>query len=212
MQSGQLHAEDSDFNTAYSYFIEAMEGYHSQDESARATSALQYMLLCKIMLNAKDDVDQLMTSKHALKYAGKNLDAMKAVARAHSNRSLEEYENALHAYRYELGSDRFIASHLRRLYDSMLEQNLIKVIEPFSRVEIAHVAEMVGLNVQQVEKKLSQMILDRVVVGVLDQGAGVLIVYEESERDQGYDAALSTIGKLGEVVEVLFRQQAGLLE
>ena len=147
MQSGQLHAEDSDFNTAYSYFIEAMEGYHSQDEPAKATSALQYMLLCKIMLNQKDDVDQLMTGKHALKYAGGSLDAMKAVARAHNNRSLEEYEGALHSYRRELGSDRFIASHLRRLYDSMLEQNLIKVIEPFSRVEISHVAAMVGLDV-----------------------------------------------------------------
>ncbi|KAK5107279.1 hypothetical protein LTR62_001408 [Meristemomyces frigidus] len=212
MQSGQLHAEDNDFNTAYSYFIEAMEGYHSQDEPTKATSALQYMLLCKIMVNLKDDVDNLMASKHAIKYAGKNLDAMKAVARAHNNRSLEEYETALHSYRYELGSDRFIASHLRRLYDSMLEQNLIKVIEPFSRVEIDHVAEMVGLDVQQVERKLSQMILDRVIIGVLDQGAGVLIVYEESERDKGYDAALETIEKLSGVVDVLYTNQASLLE
>ncbi|WPH00343.1 PCI-domain-containing protein [Acrodontium crateriforme] len=212
MQSGQLHAEDGDFNTAFSYFIEAMEGYHSQDETTKATSALQYMLLCKIMLNLKDDVDSLMAGKHALKYAGGNLDAMKAIARAHSNRSLEEYEQALHAYRYELGSDRFIASHLRRLYDSMLEQNLIKVIEPFSRVEISHIATMVGLDVQQVERKLSQMILDRVIVGVLDQGTGVLIVYEESERDKGYDAALDTIEKLGNVVDVLYSNQASLLE
>ncbi|KAK0251271.1 hypothetical protein B0A54_13244 [Friedmanniomyces endolithicus] len=212
MQSGQLHAEDSDFNTAYSYFIEAMEGYHSQDSTARATSALQYMLLCKIMLNSKDDVDQLMASKHALKYAGASLDAMKAVARAHNNRSLEEYEAALHSYRYELGSDRFIASHLRRLYDSMLEQNLIKVIEPFSRVEISHVASMVGLDAQQVERKLGQMILDRVIIGVLDQGAGVLIVFEEGERDKGYDAALETIGKLGSVVDVLYANQASSLE
>lgn len=212
MQSGQLHAEDGDFNTAFSYFIEAMEGYHTQDAHDRATAALQYMLLCKVMLNLTADVDTLVSSKHALKYAGKNLDAMKAIARAHSNRSLEEYEQALHHYRYELGSDRFIASHLRRLYDSMLEQNLIKVIEPFSRVEISHVAHMVGLDVQQVERKLSQMILDRVIIGVLDQGAGVLVVYEESERDQGYDAALETIEKLSNVVDVLYSNQASLLE
>ena len=212
MQSGQLHAEDGDFNTAFSYFIEAMEGYHSQDDSAQATSALQYMLLCKIMLNLKDDVDTLMTSKNALRYAGKNLDAMKAVARAHNNRSLEEYEQALHIYRSELGSDRFIASHLRRLYDSMLEQNLIKVIEPFSRVEISHVAQMVGLDVGQVERKLSQMILDRIIVGILDQGRGVLEVFEETERDKGYDAALETIEKLSNVVNTLYGNQASLLE
>lgn len=212
MQSGMLHAEDQDFNTAFSYFIEALEGYHSQEETAKATSALQYMLLCKIMLNLVDDVNNLMTSKQAMKYSGKNLEAMKSVARAHSNRSLEEYERALSNYRYELGSDTFIRNHLRRLYDAMLEQNLIKVIEPFSRVEIDHIAKMVGLDRQQVERKLSQMILDKVIVGVLDQGAGCLIVYDEAGRDEGYDAALATIEKLSNVVDVLYTNQASMLD
>ncbi|KAK4190164.1 hypothetical protein QBC35DRAFT_490864 [Podospora australis] len=212
MQSGMLHAEDKDFQTAYSYFIEALDGYHTQDEAARAQAALQYMLLCKIMLNLADDVNQLMTSKQALKYAGQSLEAMKAIARAHSNRSLEEYERALGAYKYELGSDAFIRNHLRRLYDAMLEQNLIKVIEPFSRVEIDHIAKMVGLDKEQVERKLSQMILDKVIIGVLDQGAGCLIIYDETHRDQAYDSALATIEKLSNVVDVLYTNQASQLE
>ena len=212
MQSGQLHAEDGDFTTAFSYFIEALEGYHSQDDAKNATAALQYMLLCKIMLNAPDDVASLMGSKHALRYAGPSLDAMKAIGAAHAHRSLGEYEAALGAYQGPLGSDRFIRGHLRRLYDAMLEQNLVKVIEPFSRVEIAHVAKMVGLDTPAVERKLSQMILDKVVSGVLDQGEGCLIVYEEPERDRGYDAALETLERLSGVVDSLFVGQAALLE
>lgn len=212
MQSGKLHAEDADFTTAFSYFIEAMDGYHTQGDAKLATSGLQYMLLCKIMLNLGDDVNSLMASKQAVKYASKDLDAMKAVAKAHTNRSLEEYEVALDQHKVELGSDRFIAGHLRRLYDAMLEQNLIKVIEPFSRVEIDHVAKMVGVAVADVERKLSQMILDKVIVGVLDQGAGCLIVFDEQERDQGYDAALETIEKLNNVVDVLYTNHASLLE
>lgn len=212
LQSGKLHAEDKDFNTAFSYFIEALEGYHSQDESEKATSALQYMLLCKIMLNLADDVNQLLTSKQAVKYAGQNLDAMKAIARAHSNRSLEEYEKALGNYPRELGSDPFIRNHLRHLYDAMLEQNLTKVIEPFSRVEIAHIAKMVSLDTLQVERKLSQMILDKMIIGVLDQGAGCLIIFDETERDEGYDAALATIERLSSVVDVLYTNQASQLE
>lgn len=212
MQAGMLHAEDQDFNTAFSYFIEALDGYHGQESGTLATSALQYMLLCKIMLNLSNDVTQLLTSKQAHRYSGTNLEAMKAVARAHANRSLEEYEKALADYRYELGSDTFIRNHLRRLYDAMLEQNLIKLIEPFSRVEIGHVARMVGLDTVQVERKLSQMILDKVIVGVLDQGAGCLIVYEEAERDGGYDAALETIERLSHVVDALYLNQASHLE
>ncbi|KAI1780962.1 PCI-domain-containing protein [Hypoxylon cercidicola] len=212
MQSGMLHTMDQDFNTAFSYFIEALDGYHTQDDTAKATAALQYMLLCKIMLNLVDDVNNLMASKQAQKYAGQNLEAMKAIARAHSNRSLEEYERALARYRYELGSDTFIRNHLRRLYDAMLEQNLIKVIEPFSRVEIAHIAKMVGLDTQQVERKLSQMILDKVIVGVLDQGAGCLLIFDEAQRDETYDAALQTLDKLSNVVDVLYTNQASMLE
>lgn len=212
MQSGMLHAEDGDFNTAYSYFIEALDGYHTQDEPQKAQAVLQYMLLCKIMLNAYDDIATLLTSKQASKYSGKNMEAMKAVARAHSNRSLEEYERTLGEYRYELASDKFIRSHLNKLFDSMLEQNLVKVIEPFSRVEISHVAKMVGLDLATIERKLSQMILDKVIIGVLDQGTGCLIIYDETERDDGYDAALSSIAKLSNVVDLLYSNQASQLE
>lgn len=212
MQAGMLHAEDKDFNTAYSYFIEALDGYSQLDETPKATAALQYMLLCKVMLNQVDDVNQLMSSKQATKYASKSLEAMKAIARAHSNRSLDEYESVLGSYQRELGSDAFIRGHLRRLYDAMLEQNLIKVIEPFSRVEIEHVAKMVKLSSSQVEEKLSQMILDKVIIGVLDQGAGCLIIFEETHRDEAYDSALATIGKLSNVVDVLYTNQASMLE
>ena len=56
------------------------------------------------------------------------------------------------------------------------------------------------------------MILDKVIVGVLDQGSGCLIIFDEAERDQGYDAALETIEKLSNVVDVLYTNQASLLE
>jgi 26S proteasome regulatory subunit N6 len=40
-----------------------------------------------------------LNSKVALKYRGVEVDAMKAVATAHQNRSLQEFEQALAAYR-----------------------------------------------------------------------------------------------------------------
>lgn len=43
---------------------------------------------------------------------------------------------ALTDYRAELRDDPIISTHLAKLYDNLLEQNLIRVIEPFSRVQV----------------------------------------------------------------------------
>ena len=42
--------------------------------------------------------------------------------------------------------------------------------------------------------------------GILDQGSGVLIVYNGSESDQTYTYALDTINHMGKVVDALFKK------
>jgi len=44
------------------------------------------------------------------------------------------------------------------------------------------------------------------IPGILDQGSGVLIVYDGSESDQTYTYALDTITHMGKVVDVLFKK------
>ncbi|OZJ06402.1 hypothetical protein BZG36_00663 [Bifiguratus adelaidae] len=209
MQSGILHAEEKDYKTAYSYFYEMLEGYSSQDDS-RAVLALKYMLLCKIMLNLTEDVHSIINGKLALRYMGPEVEAMKAVANAHQNRSLLEFENALAAYPNELNNDPIIRSQLAALYDTLLEQNLVRIIEPFSRVEIDHIAQMVKLPTPQVETKLSQMILDKVFYGILDQGAGCLIVFDDPVEDKTFGMAIETVKQMEKVVESLYEKAAKL--
>ncbi|KAI8906710.1 PCI domain-containing protein [Gorgonomyces haynaldii] len=209
LQSGILHADEKDYKTAYSYFFETLESFASQDDK-RALFGLKYMLLCKIMLNLPDDVFSIINGKLAAKYVGSDIDAMKAVATALEHRSLQEFEESLAKYKKELSDDSIIRSHLAALYDTLLEQNILRVIEPFSRVEIAHVAKLVKLPTLQVESKLSQMILDKVIAGVLDQGSGSLEVFEERTQDKTYDATLETIKNMGNVVESLYTKAATL--
>ncbi|RKP25991.1 PCI domain-containing protein [Syncephalis pseudoplumigaleata] len=209
MQSGILHAEDKDYKTAYSYFYETMETYSSQ-EDRRAVLALKYMLLCKIMLNAAEDVHIILNGKLAQRHSGPDIEAMRAVAKAYQNRSLQEFEKALADYRMELGQDPVTRMHLAALYDTLLEQNLCRCIDPYSRVEISHVAKMIRLPVPQVEAKLSQMILDKILYGILDQGAGCLVLFEEKRADKTYEAALDTVKNMGNVVESLYEKAAKL--
>ncbi|CAH0556149.1 unnamed protein product [Brassicogethes aeneus] len=206
LQSGILHAADEkDFKTAYSYFYEAFEGFDSV-ESPKALTALKYMLLSKIMLNNPEDVQQIVSGKLAIKYAGRDIDAMKAVAQASHKRSLADFQQGVKQFKHELEDDVIVRAHLGTLYDNMLEQNLCRIIEPYSRVQVDYVAKTIKLPMPQVEKKLSQMILDAKFHGILDQGEGVLIVFEETPVDKTYEMALETIQSMSKVVDTLYQK------
>ncbi|KAG2090032.1 uncharacterized protein F5147DRAFT_725294, partial [Suillus discolor] len=84
LQSGVLHAEDKDYATAYSYFYETFKNMSSQDDPA-ALNALEYMLLCKVMLNML-----------------RKIESMRAIALAHQNRNLSAFEKALQDYKHEI--------------------------------------------------------------------------------------------------------------
>ena len=88
----------------------------------------------------------------------------------------------------------------------MLEQNLCRIIEPYSRVQVDHVAETIRLPVRQVENKLSQMILDKKLHGILDQGEGVLMVFDEVVVDKTYEMALECIQNLSKIVDTLYQK------
>ncbi|RPD56385.1 PCI-domain-containing protein [Lentinus tigrinus ALCF2SS1-7] len=210
LQSGILHAEDKDYTTAYSYFYETFENLSTQDDPS-ALGALKYMLLCKVMLNLPEDVTSLLSIKLASKYAQlRDVESMRAIARAHQKRNLADFEKALKDYQQELSSDTTIRTHLSALYDTLLEQNLLRIVEPYSVVEIEYVAQQVGQGRQAVELKLSQMILDKVFHGVLDQGRGCLLIFEEPEADRTYGAAIDTLEQVGKVVDSLYAKTVKL--
>ncbi|KXJ17356.1 26S proteasome non-ATPase regulatory subunit 11A [Exaiptasia diaphana] len=179
LQSGILHAEEKDFKTAYSYFYEGFEGFDSID-SPKAVSALKYMLLCKIMLDSPDDVQSIISRKLALRYSGPQLIAMKSIANASHNRSLSEFQKALKTYKKELTEDPII--------------------------QIEHVAKLISLPQNVVEKKLSQMILDKKLHGILDQGSGVLVVFDDASPDKTYEHTLDLVHQMGSVVDALYNK------
>lgn len=160
MQSALVHSDESDFKTAYSYFIEALEGYAGQDDP-RAATALKYLMLCKIMMDQADDLDGLAAGKTAQRYAAgnKEVEAMKAVGIAYRNRSLQEFEAALGAYPEQLGTDPMIHAHFQSLYDQLLQKNLLHIIQPYSQVQLSFISEAIKLPIDVVESKYANPLI-----------------------------------------------------
>jgi hypothetical protein len=55
-----------------------------------------------------------------------------------------------------------------------------------------------------VERKMSQMILDKKLSGILDQGLGALILFDAKPTDLVYQNSLSIIQSVGKVVDNLY--------
>jgi len=205
LQAGILHAsEEKDFKTAFSYFFEAFEQYDSVEDSM-AILALKYMLLSKVMLNLPDEVSNIVSGKLALRYSGPEVEALKAVAAANKARSLADFQTAVCTYKTQLQGDKIVAKHLDTLYQNMLEQNLCRIIEPYSKVQVDYAAGKIGLPRDEVEKKLSQMILDKKFLGVLDQETGVLVVFTSEQRDKTFDDVIETVSAMNNVVDRLYQ-------
>jgi len=227
--SGTLHCEEGDYDTAHSYFLEAFEQLDALDAGEAAVLCLKYMMLCRILeslvnalkLSAKGgvgaksnksevDISGMISGKQGVKYAGTEIEAMSAIAAAASRRSLKDFESTIHRYAHQLQDDLLIKHHLHILHEQLLESNLIRIIEPYDCVEISHVAKLIEMPVATVEKKLSQMILDGKFHGILDQGKGQLIVYEEKESDKAMEKGLEVIANMDKVVSSLFVRSRAL--
>jgi len=201
LQGGAVATEEGDYKTGFSYFYEAFEGCRVQKDLIRANRALIYMLLCKVMSRKFKDLNSLVSSKSALEFAGPEIDRMHAISKACEKRSVKELEQVLADHPKD--DDTLLEGKLKELCDTIQEENLLKFLEPYSKVQISHIAKLIELPVNHVTKRLSHMILDKKLNGILDQGAGAIIMYEEETEDKTFEYALETLVSLEDVVDKL---------
>jgi len=201
--AGILCLTEGDAKTAFSYFYEAFESFTTAGDKAQATYAMKQMLLSKIISNQASDVYAIVTSKAGLKHAGVELEAMRAVADAFRAKDIHQLGAVLEKYKEQLQDDPVVHTQLSSLQERLLTDNIMRVLLPYSRVQISHVAELLKLPRADVEAKLSQMILDSVLPGVLDQGTDDLILFEKSSEHPILNTALDLMKELDGCVDRL---------
>lgn len=181
MHAGILAAHEKDFNLAYSYFYESFDVFNitHMKKPKKALRAFTYMILSKIVGGMLDDVNNIILGKAGRVYCGIEAEALKSVEQAVREKSIKVLKKNIEKYHDVLLKDDIIVYHLNNLQNDLLEMNLIKIIQPYSIVEIDFITESIGLPQLEILNKLSQMILDKKINGILDQGRGSLIIYEE---------------------------------
>jgi len=204
MHAGILAAYEKDFNLAYSYFFEAFDVYNipSKKRRNKGLRAFEYMILCKIVGGHIEEVNNVVLSKQGKDYYGPEVEALRSIESAVKEKSIKLLEDNI-AKNKKYFTDRVINYHISNLHNDLLEKNLIKIIKPYSVVEIDFVAKSIGLNYQDVLNRLRQMILDKKINGILDQGKGSLIIYDVDSANPYLDKSIETFKNLEKVVEAL---------
>lgn len=112
--------------------------------------------MCKVMSNSKEDFNSLLSGKFGLKFsADSHIEAIKAVAKSHFAASIVELSNVFKQFKQEIEGDEVVSSHTKLLYDNLLEKNLFKIIDSYTRVDIDYIGRKLSLDQGVIEKKLS---------------------------------------------------------
>lgn len=110
------------------------------------------------MNNNKEDIHNLLNGKFGLKFStDSNILAIKAVSQAHFTSSIVSLNKVFREFKEEIEGDEVVSSHTKLLYDNLLEKNLFKIIESYTRVDIAYIANKLSLENNAIERKLSEM-------------------------------------------------------
>lgn len=211
LESGIINTDDGDYRIAVSYFTEAFDAFFSASDP-RAYDALKYKLLCKILDGKPSECEQIAAAAAMQLTAQGQADPMTSlqittmieIAKAAENKSLQELSEVMERRRVQLEADSVVQSNVRNLVENLEEQHLLRIIKPYSAVELSRIAAMIHLPVEEVVDKLVQMILDQKLKASINQRDGILNIFETEEENTVISQSIELIEKMDGVVDALY--------
>lgn len=185
--NGMYLTDEHSYDTAISYFIEALEGFNQDRMYDNAKVALRYIILNKILLSKFEEIDTVLSSKFASSFKDDQyVSLLCSIGKICKKRNLCAYNEILHNNAIVLETDGYVSRHLLQLYNTLLDQNILKIIEPYSHIKIQYISNKMNLTEDIVETKLRMMILDKTINGILDHDTQCLVIYDKKEENDEF--------------------------
>lgn len=183
--NGMYLSDEHSFDTAVSYFMEALEGFLQDKFIENALVTLRYIILNKILCSRFDDIATILLSKHAAPLKSDQcVQLLCTIAKVCKKRDLNSYKELISNNAPILENNAYITRHLMYLYNILLDKNILKIIEPYSHVKVKFIAEKLELNEEIIEDKLRKMILDKIICGILDHDTQCLVLYDSGKEEE----------------------------
>ncbi|KAH7644367.1 COP9 signalosome complex subunit 2 alien [Dermatophagoides farinae] len=178
---GKMHLREDEYDKAHTDFFEAFKNY-DESGSPRRTTCLKYLVLANMLM--KSDINPF-DSQEAKPYKNDSeILAMTNLVNAYQNNDIHEFEKIIRQNRRTIMDDPFIKEHIEDLMCNIRTQVLIKLIKPYTRIQIPFIAKELNIDVSDVESLLVSCILDNVIKGRIDQVNQVLVLENCRQEDQ----------------------------
>merc|ERR1711933_589571 len=125
------------------------------------------------------------------------------VAQAAKEKSVQSLTKVGEKYRSHIEGDMLLERTLTTFKETLLKENIQRVISAYSRVQVDHVAKETGLDYAMIEKQIVDMILDGEIKGDVDHRNQVVNVYDAEPSSVMYADSVEIISTLDGVCDEL---------
>ncbi|KAK8813095.1 hypothetical protein WA158_002687 [Blastocystis sp. Blastoise] len=229
--SGIVASYQNDYYNAYAYLLEAYDGYKSIKNTDHIKEVVNYMLLMKILSKKENEITALLQHKMIIDNYNDGIVLLKTIYNMMKKKDLKGIEHLIQTisfsiYLYILYFYIFLLFkvyyyiyiflclnsyifypvfhyHIQHIQEDICEQVIHKIIKPFSIVYINYISNAMQLTDQEVESKLSQMILDKKLEGVIDQETKTFIYKPLETTDKVAEAVYNSLTEVNNTIDVL---------
>jgi len=202
---GKMHLREGEFEKAHTDFFEAFKNY-DESGSPRRTTCLKYLVLANMLM--KSGINPF-DSQEAKPYKNDvEILAMTNLVNAYQNNDIKDFEKILKVNRQTIMEDTFIREHIEDLLRNIRTQVLIKLIKPYTRINITFISGELNIDPADVESLLVSCILDNTVRGRIDQVTGVLELDRGGEGSARYQALDKWNNQLNNLQKLVINKMA----
>ena len=168
---GKMHMYDKRWKDAQQEFFESFRSYDEAGSPERI-QVLKYLVLANMLMRSEiNPFDSQETKPYR---DDPQITPMTTLVEAYQRNDIVGVETILKTRRSEIMGDPFVAQYVSDILKNIRTAVLLRLVAPYTRVNLGYVAGELGVGVDEVERLLVELILDGHIDGRLDACHGRL--------------------------------------
>jgi COP9 signalosome complex subunit 2 len=182
---GKMFMRQGLWEEANTAFFQAFKNY---DEAGhpRRIQCLKYLVLANML--ASSNINPFDSTEAKPYKNDAEIVALTDLIDAYTQNDIKRFERILQGNRSTILSDPFIKGYLEPLLHTIRTQVLLQICRPYTHLRIPFIAAELNVGPEEVEGLLVGLILDRRLVGAIDQVNQVLHLTDPSRQGTRHQA------------------------